>query len=291
MGNLKQKVLKKLEEIENLPTLPVVFARITRAIEDPDSTAQDIAKLMEDDPAMVMRVLRLVNSSMYSFSGASKIVSVQQAVVRLGFRAVKNVALSATVFDVFKEPSEQAMDRPQFWRHCIYCGIVANAINRNKPNIFNITQEDVTVAALLHDIGKIIFEQYFHEIFKKITDFARIKHSLTFDAEARIFQIDHAAVGAWLAKKWGLPPEIRYTIAFHHSPYKAPEQYRPLVALVNVADYICNLDRLGSSGNGAVPAYHLDAWQMFDLTEEDLPILRKLTEEEAKKSQIMLSLY
>ena len=110
------QIFQTLDKIRNLPTLPVVVQQLRKAVADPNSDASRIAKLIQDDPSMMARILKVVNSVLY---GASvPINSLQMAVSRMGLNAVNNIAMSTSVFSTFSKAQQTDFNREDFWRHC-----------------------------------------------------------------------------------------------------------------------------------------------------------------------------
>ena len=288
----REKIFKRLESIEELPSLPVVILRLTETIQNVESSASDVARIMEEDPAIMARVLKIVNSAFYSNAYVNQpITNVKHAIVRLGYDSVRNIALTSCVFSVFREDHTQVFDRKEFWKHCICTGIVANVIYdfSTKKNL-NIPRESVALAGLLHDMGKIILEQYFYDFFTSILEFGRDNKKALYLVEKSAFDISHAEIGAWLARKWKLSEDLLACIEFHHNPEAAPEKYRDMVGLVHIADYICNLKQLGQSGNTVPPLFNQGIWETLGLKLEMIEEILDRADEAAQKSEILLSL-
>jgi putative nucleotidyltransferase with HDIG domain len=290
--DFREKVFSRLEAIEDLPSLPIVIVRLTEKIQNVESSAADVSKVMEDDPAIMARVLKIVNSSFYS--GAlqnQRITDVKHAIVRLGYDAVKNIALTSSVFSIFKEDHAQVFNRKEFWRHCICTGITANVIY-DYSNLENnlCPRESVALAGLLHDMGKIVLEQYFYDIFTKILEYGATYKKPTYEIEDASVSISHSEVGAWLARKWKLSEDLVSCIEHHHNPFNAPKEYQPLVGLIHVADYIVNTKGLGQSGNTVPPRLNQDVWDFLGMNIDQIEEIIDLVEEESKKSEILLDL-
>ncbi len=109
---MKTRIVRRLEKIYNLPTLPAVIEKLGEEIRNPKSDARRVAALIEDDPSMMSRILKVVNSAFYG--GIEPITSVQQAVSRMGFNAINNIALSTSVFAAFDKSGEAGFDRKEF---------------------------------------------------------------------------------------------------------------------------------------------------------------------------------
>lgn len=284
----REDVVNKLARIHNLPTLPPIIEKLGKAVNNPDSDAKMVADIIEDDPSMMARILKVVNSAFYGV--AEPIHSVQRAIAQMGLVAVNNIAMSTSVFSTFSKKGETNFNREEFWRHSISAGIAANIIyEKAEKNVKQPISKDVLhLAGLMHDIGKIIFEQFFHDDFMKAIALSGEKKTPLHQAETEIFGIDHAEVGAWLASKWKLSNMLTETIRRHHEPALADESTRDLANICHVANYICNLQKIGDSGDAA-PVFQHTAWKSLGLGIPDVAKVVDRINEEAKESETLLA--
>jgi len=154
MESQKDQIFQKLESIRDLPTLPMIIEKLGAAIRDPNTNAEGIAGIIEDDPAMMAKILKVVNSVLYG--AREPINSLQLAVARMGLNAINNIAMSTSVFTTYKKDEQSDFDRVEFWRHCICTGIAAEVIYRRcRENLSqNYSKDLIHLSGLLHDIGK-----------------------------------------------------------------------------------------------------------------------------------------
>ncbi|MFH0881046.1 MAG: HDOD domain-containing protein [Lentisphaerota bacterium] len=285
----KDQIFKKLEQIRNLPTLPSILEKLGAAVRDPNSDASRIARIIADDPSMMARILKVVNSSLYG--GLEPITSLQLAVARMGMNAINNIALSTSVFSTFSKAQQAEFNREEFWRHCISAGIAVNVLyDKCKPNLMHRYEKDVLhLAGLLHDIGKIIFETYFRAEFLASVQASRERHVPLFQVELELIGADHAQVGAWLGARWKLADDIIETVRWHHEPDNADDSRKELVMLCHGANYICNLVKLGDSGDAVAPAFFRGVWKRLGMETDDLSGVIERIEEEAKHSEVLLA--
>ena len=227
-----------LSQVEDIPTLPTTVAQVLRIVDDPYCSAADLAALVGADPSLAARVLRLANSAYYGFPRA--ISAVQQAITLLGFATLRNVALSAGVFDLFRCGKGQSLDLWQLWRHSVGAATAAKLVARR---VRFTPLEKAFTAGLLHDIGKLLIARYLHGALDRITELRDAEGIAIGDAEQRVLGVAHPAFGAWLAARWAFPPSLVDAIAFHHHPLHAEENL-PLAAITCVADLPREIDPL-----------------------------------------------
>lgn len=246
---MQRNVIRRLESVNNLPTLPAVIENLGTALQDPEVDVEDVAAIIEDDPAIMARIMKVVNSTLYL--GVQEATSLRTAIVRLGFGAVSNIAMSAAVFSTFAPADKPGLNRTEFWRHCISTGIASEIVCQQLADFaeVRISRDALHLYGLLHDIGKIIFEQYFHDKFVAALELAHKEQIPLEEAEFRVLGADHAQVGAWLAKQWNLSEDLIAVIRWHHHPQQAREQSRDLVRICYLADLVVNAGELGDGGN------------------------------------------
>ena len=275
-----------LKKIESLPTLPIVVTRIMQLVENPKTAAVEISKVVSLDPALTVKILKIVNSAYYGFP--KQITTITHAIMILGFEDVKNIALGVSVFDIFKTKTAKGVveefDRIAFWQHSIGVGactkLLAKKLRYKNP-------EEAFICGILHDIGKIILDQYFHEEFMQIIGIAKNENLLFVNAEKKVTDIEHPEIGRIVAKKWGLPQTIIDSIAFHHNP-SLSEGHALLVSLVHASDVFCRIQKIGNGGDALVPQLQKAAWDNLKLQPTDLAKLYEELHEEVKKADTFM---
>lgn len=238
-----QKIKQLTEKILGLPTLPTVVSKMIDLVDNPRTSTTSLAGLISTDQALTARMLKMANSAYYGFS--REIYTVNNAIVVMGYNAVKEMGLSLSVFDVFKDTSNfRHFDVAQYWQHSIGCGVAAKMIAiRFCPK----HASEAFVAGLLHDIGKIVINQYLHDDFVKIMNRVADNHENMDIVEIEILGTHHGEIGGWLADRWRLPITMSDAIKNHHFPWKS-KQAPLLVAIVNLANYLCHSTGVGNSG-------------------------------------------
>ncbi len=263
-----------LSQVEELPTLPQVATRLLALMDAPGTSVKQLQDVVARDPALATKVLRLVNSSYYGMP--SRISDIQQAVVILGFKVLRSVVLSTSVFSTFKGRSTASgkFDRTLFWHHsigtaCIY-RYLATKLGEEDP-------EASFATGLLHDIGKLIMDEFVPEEMAYILEEAEGKKLSFYDAERMVLATDHAQIGAWLLEKWKLPTRIVDGVRQHHGDGSLGDR---MIAIARFADYLCKVK--GIAASGSCEEAHLDkmAWARLEMKREDLPsLLREINRE------------
>lgn len=286
------ELLRIFDAAEDLPTLPEVALRLQEVVDDPNSSAVDVARIIEDDPAIATKVLKVVNSVFYAPSRGEDITQLTPAIARLGFIAVSNIALSTSVFRAFSRAQKPAFDRREFWRHSVCVGIVTSVLYDFCANHVNqrITRDIAHLSGIVHDMGKILFERYANPEFHQAIKSAQVEDIPVIKEEARFIGMGHDQTGAWLASKWKLPLDIQAVIRWHHDPLACPdEKFSSLVKLVHMADYICHNQKMGDSGNPS-PTYDHRVREELKLTPDKIGEIMGIVDGETANSEILLSL-
>jgi HD-like signal output (HDOD) protein len=283
--NIKKEHLKNLvDQVHDLPALPSVVPRLLAMVESSTTTAADLNAVITRDPALTAKVLKLVNSAFYGFS--RRITTVTEAVVILGFNAIKSLALSASVFEVFKGPGTSEFDRRGVWEHSVATGIAAETTARwiRFPNT-----ETAMVAGILHNMGKIILDIYFHQELEEILDYVQENNCTMLEAEEKLLGVGHPRIGGWLAQKWNLPSTITNAIIFYREPLKAPEGER-LPYLVHVGDVLARTRDIGWTGGDAELEFQPKVWDKLELQKDDIQVLLNQFEKNLKKAEAFMQL-
>jgi putative nucleotidyltransferase with HDIG domain len=270
-----ERVKKKTQSVMALPTLPTVVSKMIEMIDDRGASAQDLANLISTDAALTARLLKMANAPYNGFQ--REISTVDAAVSVLGIDTVKDMGLSLSVFDAFKDagPAAAGFDAVKFWEHSAACGAAARNLSaKTAPE----HSGEAFVAGLLHDIGKIILNQYFGNEWVEALKKSRDENCDLDKAENEVFGVSHSGVGAWLTEKWNLPHLICDAVKHHHAPWEA-EADPAFAATVTVADAVCHLAQIGDSGRKSCPRYGGQLWQIFDaagipIKENSLKTLR-----------------
>ncbi len=244
VAELKEEILG----ISELPTLPVVVLEIIELVQDEStSSAADVAKAMNRDPVLTASVLRLANTAGYSRRG--KVETLDQALVVLGYNVISNLVQSFAVIQAFKDREfEDDFDLDAFWDHSVGTAEISRSLAARIG--LNFGGAEFT-AGLIHDIGKVILELYYHHDFSRALKASRTGKTPLYVSEQKIWGVDHSDIGAWLAEKWQLPQRLIDVIQNHHNPL-AESVDSTLVAVVHLSNTLAKVADIGFSGDRVV---------------------------------------
>ncbi len=280
---MRDQVDKVIKRMQDFPTLPVVYRRINELLRNPYTSASDISAVVSEDQVITTKLLRLVNSAHYGFP--KKIETVTRAVSLVGSKALSDLVLATSVMDLFQDESVDNWSLTDFWRHSLGVACAARAIARRTAHP---ESEIFFVSGLIHDIGKIVWLQYFPEELSSTIDYSAEKKIPLYRAESERLKINHARIGRMVAKHWSLPERLSEAVAYHHEPLRS-ERHADFVSVIHVADCLANGLRLGFSGNGVVPAILPEAWELTGLKKEDIEPLLIHIDQDYEESMLLLS--
>jgi putative nucleotidyltransferase with HDIG domain len=259
--------------IRELPTLPSVVNRIQTLLNDPKTQVADLERVISADQSLSVRVLKLINSACY---GGHKTDNVQQAIMRLGFRTVAQIVTNVSICNLFKDDSERLFDRGEFWRHSVATAVLSRQIAAESRHP---RPDEVFTCGLLHDIGKLILDQYLHQEMATILRRAKDRKLTFHAAEKETFPIDHTTVGEMAAKTWKLPILVLVAIKHHHSRLEdrkgIPLSDDIVTDFVRLADHFAREMAIGHSGDGAPPVWTDDLRGRVTLGDDALARIRE----------------
>ena len=244
-GGVDEIVSKAVRDISHIATLPEITVKIIELVEDPTSTAQDLHKVIANDPALCSRVLKVVNSSFYGLPG--QIGSINRAIVLLGLNAVKNIAIAASLAKLFKGGAlTPTFSAKELWTHSVAVGAASRMIAQQMK--LGLTDE-AFLGGLLHDVGVMVELQYDRnklvEIIERCESAPENQPADMLKIEDEVFGANHQDFGAALCEKWKFPRSFIGVTGFHHRPLHLPPENRTLACIVAVADKLAAQQKAG----------------------------------------------
>ena len=255
----REDLHRRLDRIDNLPTLPAVALEVGQLLQDYDTPVEAVCETIEKDQAMVPRILKLVNSAFFGLR--SNVSNISHAVVLLGFNTIRNAVVSVAVIRAM--PGRKALrgfDVTQFWSHAVSVAVTSKHLAEKSHLHY---AGDAFTAGLLHDVGKLVMFLYFQDIFSGIWSRVRQEGCSFHEAEKCEGPVNHAEIGAYMARRWQLPERLSDAIAFHHAVDEKAADLN-LLLIVHAADIIANHAAADDDGIPP-PADRFDprAWEML----------------------------
>jgi HD-like signal output (HDOD) protein len=250
----------------DLPSMPAATMAVMKETDNPNGTAQSVAALLSQDQALAVRVLRLANSAFYGVP--RQVEDVPDAVVVLGMRTIRRLALIASTFPWLQRPLKGYEIGPgQLWSHSMGTAVGAQVVGAKT----NATRGDQAfTAGLLHDLGKVVLSVWLEGRTDSLSRIAQ-SEGLAFDAaERKILGYDHSDVGAHLGNLWNMPPALVASMRYHHRPDEFTGDAEPLVDAVHVGNYLAKLHGATAGAEGVEAEVSEIAMKRLQLRPEDL---------------------
>ncbi len=287
---VEEKIARLIGGINNLPTPPIVFTQIQKVLSDPNTSAYNIASILQEDPAITAKVLKLTNSAYYGLS--QTVESVKQAVVIIGMTAIRDLVLSASMFEAFSSDRLDKEFQDYFWRHSLATAFAARLLAHSlKPKAL-LDPEAGFSGGLLHDIGKMVISVYMTDEAAQIKSLKQENPKrYDYDIEEAVLGYNHTQIGALLAQHWNLPDKLVHTIKFHHLPHLRENQENTLPCLVNASNYLAtstfDIEPEGEQEESVEPIRE-ETQKTLNLTSAELQVfMPRLREEYAKAETFM----
>ena len=212
----------------------------------------------------------------------------KQAVARLGTEEVCRICTTVGCMQMFTGASG-LVDPREFWRHSIGVAIVTRQFSEHLIRKSS-KSNNAYIAGLFHDIGILVFDNYFTEIYRTVREAGKTGSMPLHALEREILGIDHGEIGELLIRRWRLPDEICDAVQWHHAPDSCPEESRSLSQLIHVANFTCSALGIPEPGDAAIQTSSDGAWHDLDLDTIDLNKIADDVEEGIAKSGVFVSL-
>ena len=269
---MNQDVMDRILRCPSLPTLPAVAVRVIEVTSNPKLSLDELASIIQHDQALATKILKTVNSSFYGLRRPCSNIS--QALVMLGLSAVKSLALSFSLVATIGTSSE-GFDFVSYWRRGLYSAVAAKCIARAA----GVLQEDEAfLGGLLQDMGIVAMHRALGDKYTQVLTEAGAAHSRLVQCELAALETQHPDIGALLAQRWKLPPELVIPIRYHECPTAAPQEHAALVRCVGLGNIAHDVLTETNSGP-AMSRFSTRLKDWFDLDEEAADdLLKKIAE-------------
>ncbi len=281
----KSKINKIVELVNNssIASIKQTVKPIINIINDPNSNAKDLMEVIVIDPPLSAKLLRFANSAFYGFSRT--VSEIQDAIVYIGFDAIKELALSQKVCDVFKKRDylEGGYSSISLWKHSVAVAHCGKLIYRGE---FWERGENVYAGGLLHDIGIIVLDQFLHDDFIEILGRTRSEKNNLINVENDVLGFNHTDIGLAMAENWGFPDELVMAIGNHHNPDRVDDKFTKIVSTIFVSRYITQGKKIGYSDSPYEnKTLFRKCLMKLKIKEEALNSIIKEVKEEIKKME------
>ncbi|HBA84067.1 MAG TPA: hypothetical protein DCZ95_08240 [Verrucomicrobia bacterium] len=265
--SFRDDIIDKIARKQDLPPLPDIAVKLSKMIADGNASANDISKIVQFDPALAGRVLRVANSA--SQGTNTRVGSIPQAVTRIGFKRLKDIVLSLTFMQAF-DRKKISLDHRRFWKHSLSVAFASQAIEKLGSKTLGASDNSFS-AGLLHDLGVLLLYLYADETYRQVIAYALSENKELHEAEQSILGIDHAEAGALLFDQWNLPVPVWEAARYHHNPYPPELSTDVLTKVVHLANFACNNQGLDNGVEVFPSSFSSSAWYDVGLSVDDIP--------------------
>jgi len=229
--------------VERMPAFPKSVQKILEMTRNINCLPKDLVGVIEKDPVMTMKVLKVINSAYYSLP--NKITSVNQSVVYLGLNTVKNLALAFAAVGILPRMNAAGFDIQRYLLHSLTTAAIARQLASQYAK-GEADPGDCYIAGLLHDFGKVVLAQYLAPEFREALELTYQGGMSLHQAERQVIGVDHGFIGAKLAERWQFPPHLVDVIRMHHSEEHEPDA---MMDCLRVANQVSRMRELGDAGH------------------------------------------
>lgn len=253
-----------LKDIDTLVSLPDICFRVKELVNDPNTSALDIAQLVAQDPHLSAQILRIANSSYYNFP--MRIDTLSRAITVIGIRDLQDLVLSSSIITAFSKTENDIFDLEKYWRHSVFTGFLARQLGA-KSSTKIMHRERLFVAGLLHDIGMLAMSIKIPEMMRIIVSRAEEGKESYVETEKLVFGMTHNDIGAALLRQWNLPESLQMIVKYHHSPAQATH-YKLETCIIHIASAISHYLHLSPVKSNYPVKISSTAWKITGLNKE-----------------------
>jgi len=265
-----------------LASFPDTYRKLREEIDSPRASVQSLSALVSQDISLSAKLLKLVNSPLYGYP--EPVESIERAISLVGTKELSTLALGVTAIDYFQGIPPELVDMRAFWRHSIFCGILAKILAQS------LGEEQVErffIAGLLHDVGRLILFKKMPYASTEALLYARTNSVPIVEAERTTFEFTHTDVSTHLLDQWKFPEHLSNLINFHHDPLAAPAP--KLAAIIHAADVFANAVQIAGGSLYLLPPFNDEAWNLLQFPKD--MVRRIMAEFEIQGEQIVQAIF
>lgn len=264
-----------------LPSPPNIVVRILEAVQDEDSCFAKLGKIISADPALVVKLLKVANSSMYGFGG--RIKNIENALAILGINSLKNIALSFVIVRQMQGDSDSYFDFQYFWKRSVTAAVAAKML----APLVHSDSDDSFVGGLLQDLGVLVFFLHCTDTYMEVLAMKNHSGAPGPVIERQLLGLCHAELGGALLKEWGLPESIYLPVFYHHRQDSVPQCYQVTVDILTLADKISAIYH-GSQSSINVAEVVKTLTEQYGLCEQEI---KELIDNVASRSNEVMDFF
>ncbi|MDY7032449.1 MAG: HDOD domain-containing protein [Thermodesulfobacteriota bacterium] len=271
---LHERIYSKIDE---LPTLPAVVPKILGLIGDEKSSAADFTDTISKDLALTSKILKVANSAYYGFP--QQISRLEHAVALLGSNMVKSLALSIGIIRTFSSHKRS----PYFsvkglWLHSLSVAMLMEELGRRLGK--RKDNESLFIVGLLHDIGKVVLDQFFNDLFQQVLEEVNTQKGIKLHiAEQKVIGIDHCELAGILLTRWKFPNNIIHSITFHHHIHESEVANPDNVVILRISNIVAQQLGLGEEGNPTANEVHESDLERLNMSDKDFDDLKAYSQD------------
>jgi len=260
---MHRSISRVVAQVGDLPAVPSVVRDVLRLTEDPAVAMSSLSEIIQSDPALTAKILRVSNSPHYGMR--QYVGTLKLALVVLGVREVRNIVIGIAMFDSLRDSGVDFLLAEDFWNH----SLMVAALSRKIGTAFNMGfQGEDFLAGLLHDVGKMVLTRYLGERYEQVDMLRKTKECALYEAENERLGFNHADAGAALVSKWDMPKSLSEALYYHHPGNDRPlthAQNAGLVSIVRIANLAARFPFRTGNANQCPACLDKDAWAVLAL--------------------------
>lgn len=223
-----------IKKFSNLKTLPHVAIRLSKLLASEETPLKEFESIIRMDPTLVLRLLRIANSSYYGIR--QKVDTISRVIVIIGTNTLRNMVVVSALKDIFaKSSNEELFSISKLWLHCSAVAVCSQMISER---IFGKNGEDAFLCGILHDIGLIVEYQVVEDLFIQTCNELKSESGSKsiIEYERNVIGTDHCKIGSLIGQDWKLPIDVQDGIKYHHLSQEdvIPES---ISGIVQIAEY------------------------------------------------------
>ena len=258
---------------------PEIFMRISEVLDNPTTTAADIAEIIEQDPSLTTRMLKVVNSAFYGFPASVQTIS--KAITILGDREIRLLVMATSVVDKFSSFPNTIISMKEFWSHSLKTALFAKLLAEHHPK--NRQLSSIFISGLLHDIGKLVLYKKAPDLSRSAVLLGKSNNLNDADAEQAVFGFNHADIGGGLLSMWKIPDAIQQTAEYHHQP-SLSTTHQLECSLIYLANQLAHIN-LEADPSEAIETLSIDPiWDQINLSSRLIPSVTELANDQFKET-------